>query len=104
MTGLHITDTALKAIAEEQVVRLIGLNYKDEDFTAKRWLSEFGNPYEYSIVDHKGHFGLDLGVYGVPETFVIDRNGNVVLRFAGPVTESILENRIRPAIEAASAE
>ena len=89
---------------KDEGLTIVGVNYKDDPAKALRFLRELGDPYQAVGADPQGRAAIDWGVYGVPETFVIDRNGNVVLRFAGPVTESILENRIRPAIEAASAE
>ena len=82
---------------------IVGVNYKDAPEHALRFLAELGDPYVAVGTDRAGRTAIDWGVYGVPETFVVDGNGDVILRFAGPVTESILENRIRPAIEAASA-
>lgn len=83
---------------------IFGINYKDDAVKALAFLNELGDPYQALGADEKGRTALNWGVYGVPETFVIDGDGNVVLRFAGPVTESILEKRIRPALEAASGE
>ncbi|MGB0498976.1 MAG: DsbE family thiol:disulfide interchange protein [Rubricella sp.] len=78
---------------------IIGVNYKDEDANALGFLRELGNPYTAVGQDESGRQGINWGLYGVPETYVIDGEGRVVLRFPGPVTESVLENRIRPAIE-----
>ena len=80
-------------------VPIIGVNYKDDQDKAVGFLEELGDPYTGIGVDDAGRIALEWGVYGVPETFVVDAKGNVVLRFAGPVTPSILENRIRPALE-----
>src|SRR5262245_21498489 len=66
---------------------LVGLNYKDDYHCAMRWLEEAGNPYAASIVDRTGETAIDYGVYGVPETFVIDRAGIVRYRLAGPRSE-----------------
>ena len=90
----------LMALAEEGVP-VFGVNYKDDPEKAVGFLEELGDPYTAVGTDASGRVALEWGVYGVPETYVVDGDGNVVLRFAGPVTESILENRIRPAIEAA---
>ncbi len=81
---------------------IYGVNYKDDPDKAMEFLSSLGDPYTAIGADKTGRTAIDWGVYGVPETFVIDADGIVVLRFAGPITETILENRIRPAIEAAS--
>jgi len=82
---------------------IYGVNYKDEPDKALAFLAELGDPYAGIGADAGGRMGLDWGLYGVPETFVIDGDGTVVLRFAGPITQSVLDTTIRPAIEAAQA-
>lgn len=77
-----------------------GVNYKDQPSQALAFLAELGNPYA-ALGGEAGPGALNWGVYGVPETFVIDGKGKVVLRFAGPITQSILETTIRPALTAA---
>ena len=81
---------------------VFGINYKDDAQKALGFLRELGDPYTAIGQDKLGRTAINWGVYGVPETFVIDGKGNVVLRFAGPVTPEILEKRIRPALEAAA--
>ncbi|MDA8587020.1 DsbE family thiol:disulfide interchange protein [Rhodobacteraceae bacterium] len=88
---------------QREGLEIVGVNYKDSPDKALRFLQELGDPYVAIGADNNGRNAINWGVYGVPETFVVDGDGNVVLRFAGPVTESVLENRIRPAIEAALA-
>jgi len=84
-------------------VKIYGINYKDDAANAEGMLAELGNPFTRLMADDTGRTGLDWGLYGVPETYVIDGNGIVVKRFAGPITAGILEKVIRPAIaEAAS--
>ncbi|WP_425052749.1 DsbE family thiol:disulfide interchange protein [Psychromarinibacter sp. S121] len=90
----------LEALAAEGVP-IYGINYKDEAAKALGFLEELGNPYAAVTADG-GRTALDWGVYGVPETFVLDGDGNVVLRFAGPVTQRVIEERIRPAMERAA--
>jgi len=85
-------------------VEIYGVNYKDEPAKAQRFLDDLGDPYARLGADPSGRTGLDWGLYGVPETFVIDGKGIVVKRFAGPITASILETIIRPAIETARAQ
>lgn len=87
---------ALLALARSQPVPIIGLNYKDQRSTAQTWLSRFGNPYALSLFDPQGRLGLDLGVYGVPETFVIDRLGHVRFKHTGIVTDALVKERIAP--------
>jgi len=79
-------------------IAVVGANYKDDPDKALSFLDELGDPYTSYGADPDGRIALDWGVYGVPETFVVDGNGKVILRFAGPVTDLILEKRIRPAI------
>lgn len=81
---------------------IFGVNYKDDEAKALAFLDELGNPYEAVGADKAGRTAIEWGVYGVPETFVVDGEGRVVLRFAGPVTSDILEKRIRPALAEAS--
>ena len=90
----------LEALAEEGVV-IYGVNYKDKPFNAQNFLKELGNPYAAIGADESGRMALNWGVYGVPETYVIDGEGNIVLRFAGPITERVMDSTIRPAIESA---
>lgn len=85
-------------------VNLIGLNYKDEREAAMQWLSRLGNPYLLSISDTQGTAGLDWGVYGVPETFVIDKEGNVRHKQTGPIDLTILQTVIVPLIDKLNAE
>ncbi len=91
----------LEALAAEGIP-IYGINYKDQPEKALAFLRELGDPYVAIGADETGRTAIDWGVYGVPETYVIDGEGRVVLRFAGPVTERSLESQIRPAIEAAS--
>lgn len=88
----------------EEGIEIFGINYKDEPDKARRFLEELGDPYVRVATDETGRTGLDWGLYGVPETFVIDGNGTVVKRFAGPITAGVLESIIRPAIEEARAQ
>ncbi|HEY0376367.1 MAG TPA: DsbE family thiol:disulfide interchange protein [Pyrinomonadaceae bacterium] len=89
----------LLELARSRVVPIYGLNYKDERRDALNWLEEFGDPYTMILVDADGRVGIDYGVYGVPETFVIDRNGVIRYKQIGPVTEEALKNRIIPLVK-----
>jgi len=93
----------LKTLSAEGVT-ILGVNYKDKPEAALRFLKELGNPYAATGADDSGRMGLDWGLYGVPETFVIDGNGTVILRHAGPITANIVEERIRPALAQAAGE
>lgn len=93
----------LKGLAESGV-KLIGVNYKDEPQKALAFLAELGDPFAAIGADTSGRTGLDWGLYGVPETFVVGADGQVLLRFPGPLSPDVIEERIRPAIEAARAD
>lgn len=75
---------------------IYGLNYKDRPDDAKQWLTQFGNPYVFSLADFDGRVGIDYGVYGVPETFVIDKQGVIRHKVIGPVTPAILNGCLTP--------
>ncbi|GGW21645.1 thiol:disulfide interchange protein [Gemmobacter lanyuensis] len=92
----------LKQLQSEGIV-IHGINYKDKPENAEAFLTELGNPYATLGTD-AGRNALDWGVYGVPETYVIDGKGQVVTRFAGPITKQELERVIRPAIAQALAQ
>lgn len=91
----------LEELAQELPV--YGVNYRDQADRALDFLEELGNPFAGSGQDATGRMGLDWGLYGVPETYVVAGDGTIVLRFAGPITRQVVENRIRPAIEQAAA-
>ena len=84
--------------AKTQSTPLIGLDYKDKPEAAQAWLKQFGDPYQLSVSDMKGQVGIDYGVYGVPETFVIDRSGVIRLKHIGPLTKDAIEKKIIPLI------
>ena len=80
------------------LVPIYGLNYKDKSDAATAWLGKNGNPYTLSIVDADGRVGIDYGVYGVPETFVIDKQGVIRYKQIGPVTPEVLNDTIIPLV------
>jgi cytochrome c biogenesis protein CcmG, thiol:disulfide interchange protein DsbE len=86
----------LVALAKRGVMPVLGLNYKDKGDDATRWLKQFGDPYDLSVVDADGRIGIDYGVYGVPETYLIDAAGVIRYKQIGPVTATILEQKILP--------
>ena len=88
----------LVQLANSGVVPMYGLNYKDERTTAIQWLKRYGDPYTISIVDPDGKVGIDYGVYGVPETYVIDKKGIIRHKQIGPVTVDSLQKTILPLI------
>jgi len=83
-------------LAKQKTIPVVGLNYKDKPEDAKAWLKQFGNPYMLSVTDQDGRVGIDYGVYGVPETFLIDRKGVIRYKQIGPVTPEALEKKILP--------
>ena len=88
----------LVELAKSGIVPIYGLNYKDERTTAMQWLKRYGDPYAVSIVDADGKVGIDFGVYGVPETYIIDKKGIIRHKQIGPVTADSLEKTIVPLI------
>ncbi|MBI3545050.1 MAG: DsbE family thiol:disulfide interchange protein [Gammaproteobacteria bacterium] len=89
----------LNEISKRKIVPIIGLDYKDERNAALQWLSSMGNPYELSLTDQDGRLGIDLGVYGVPETFVIDKEGVIRYKQIGPITPEAWEKKIAPLLK-----
>lgn len=85
-------------LSKAKVVALYGLNYKDKRSEALAWLKQFGDPYAQSIMDTDGRIGIDYGVYGVPETYVIDKQGVIRYKRIGPVTREILDAKILPLV------
>lgn len=94
----------LLKLARETSIPIIGLNYKDENATANRWLQQLGSPYVMNAVDAAGRAGIDWGVYGTPETFVIDKSGVIRHKQTGPVSEQILQQTILPLLKQLQAE
>jgi cytochrome c biogenesis protein CcmG/thiol:disulfide interchange protein DsbE len=81
-------------------VPIIGVNYKDKPEAARGWLKKDGNPFG-KIGTDDGRIGLDWGIYGVPETFVVDGSGTILMRYPGPLTRAALQDRLRPVMDAA---
>lgn len=89
----------LLKLAREQGVRIVGLNYKDERNAALAWLQRFENPYVFNIYDVEGRLGLDLGVYGAPETFVVDSAGIIRFKHVGVINETVWQETLLPVLE-----
>jgi len=89
----------LVQLAKDEAVPLVGLNYKDQTADAVAWLNRFGNPFVAVAEDLAGGVGIDWGVYGVPETFVIDAQGQVRYKHIGPLTEESIANTVVPLIQ-----
>ncbi len=88
----------LVQLAQANVVPVIGLNYKDKVPEGIAWLAQHGDPYKLSVVDADGRVGIDWGVYGVPETFVVDKAGVIRYKHIGPVTPEALQKTILPLV------
>lgn len=95
-TACQAEHPLLLAFARETGVPVIGLNHKDELPAAQRWLQRHGNPYRLSLLDPQGSLGLDLGVYGVPETYVVDARGVIRHKHVGMLTPEALRQVIAP--------
>ncbi len=89
----------VNALAESGRIKVVGLNWKDETEDAIRWLNRWGNPYHEIMVDYVGSTAINLGVYGAPETFLIDANGTIVYKRAGVLTEEIIQQELLPMID-----
>ncbi len=89
----------LVQLAKSGVVPIYGLNYKDKRDLAIQWLDQLGNPYTKSVMDSEGRVGIEYGVYGVPETYVIDKTGVIQYKQIGPVTIDVLEKTILPLVK-----
>ena len=89
----------LVSFAKTGTVPIVGLNYKDTRNEGLGWLARFGDPYAMSLFDEKGRVGIDFGVYGVPETFVIDKQGVVRFKLIGPLTPELITTKIRPLLK-----
>ena len=77
-------------LSKNQSIKLIGLNYKDNFNNAKKFINEFGNPYSRILIDKDGTLGVEFGAYGVPETFLIDKNKDIIKKFVGPINQEIV--------------
>jgi len=81
----------LMELSKNNSSKLIGLNYKDNLNNAKKFINEFGNPYSQILIDNEGILSVEFGAYGVPETFIIDKNKKIIRKFVGPINKEIVE-------------
>jgi len=93
----------LLELASDTRIRLVGINYKDQPDNARRFLNRYGNPFMASGADQNGRAAIEWGVYGVPETFLIGRDGRIVHKLVGPLGAQNFEREMKPAIEKALA-
>ena len=87
------------AFAQSNRLPIVGLNYKDQRSDALNWLLQLGNPYVVSVMDSEGRVGIDYGVYGVPETYVIDKQGVIRMKHIGAINPSVLQEKILPLVQ-----
>ena len=99
----HDEAPLLLNLAADQRIRVVGINYKDEPDNARRFLGRYGNPFVANGADRNGRAAIEWGVYGVPETFVIGRDGQIAYKLIGPITPDNLDKVLKPAIEKALA-
>ncbi len=95
----QIEHPIITELAKSGKIKVLGYNYKDETEAANRWLQQFGNPYDTILVDESGRAALDWGIYGAPETFLIDAKGIVRWKHVGPITQEIIDQEILPTLE-----
>jgi cytochrome c biogenesis protein CcmG/thiol:disulfide interchange protein DsbE len=93
----------LLQLAEDKRIQVVGINYKDVPENARRFLGRYGNPFAASGSDANGRASIEWGVYGVPETFVIGRDGRIAFKLIGPITQENFEKALRPALDKAVA-
>lgn len=97
----HDEAPLLLQLAQDKRIRMIGINYKDAQDNARRFLGRYGNPFGAVGADSNGRASIEWGVYGVPETFVVGRDGTIVHKLIGPITPENLSGALKPAIEKA---
>jgi cytochrome c biogenesis protein CcmG/thiol:disulfide interchange protein DsbE len=97
----HDEAPLLTQLAEDARIRIVGINYKDQPDNARRFLGRYGNPFAAVGADQNGRASIDWGVYGVPETFLIGRDGRIAYKLVGPITPRNLETVLKPEIEKA---
>ena len=99
--GCRQEHEALLAIAKQSVVPIVGLDWNDDRDKASRWLTQLGNPYNEVAFDNEGRVAIDWGVYGAPETFLVDAQGQVIFKHIAPLTLEIWQQEFLPRIAAA---
>ena len=99
----HDEAPLLHTLADDKRIRIVGINYKDQPDNARRFLGRYGNPFVAAGADGNGRASMDWGVYGVPETFLVGRDGKIAYKLIGPITAANLERVLKPEIEKALA-
>lgn len=103
-TACRAEHPVIQRLVSMNLAPIYGLNYKDKPEDAKNWLKELGDPYKYNLVDRSGDVGIDWGVYGVPETFVIDKKGFIRYKYIGPLNNKAVDEIIVPLLKKLNAE
>lgn len=103
-SGCRVEHPVLNELAKQNLVDIVGFDYKDTNDQANAWLSQLGNPYSVVVTDQKGLVGFDYGVYGVPETFFIDKKGIIRYKHIGPISYKDLNKIVIPLIKKLQAE
>jgi len=91
----------LLALGQQKGIRLYGIDYKDDEASARRFLGRYGNPYARVGADRSGRTAIDFGVYGVPETYVVTGDGKIAYRHVGPLTEQAIKEKLLPLVQGA---
>lgn len=99
----RVEHPVLQRFAETKQVRVVGYNLKDEPDDALRWLERFGNPYWLVVADYEGTSAIDWGIYGAPETFLVDAEGTIRWKHVGPMTDATITGELLPALRALEA-
>ncbi len=97
--GCREEHAVVSAFAKTGRVRVIGFNWKDEPEDATRWLAQFGNPYALVLADYDGKAAIEWGIYGAPETFLVDRDGTILWKHVGPMTDATIREQLMPVVE-----
>jgi len=95
----RIEHPVLTRFAETSQVKVIGYNWKDTPDDAQRWLAQFGNPYALILTDMEGRSAIDWGIYGAPETFLVDAQGIITWKYVGPLTDEIIQQQLLPILQ-----
>jgi cytochrome c biogenesis protein CcmG/thiol:disulfide interchange protein DsbE len=94
----RVEHPVIEDLAESGVLKIVGLNFRDESADAQAWLQQFGNPYSLIIQDYSGRTSIDFGVYAAPESFLVDEKGVIVFKQLGALTHEVIETEILPRI------
>ena len=97
----HDEAPLLETLASDKRIRLVGINYKDQPDNARRFLGRYGNPFAAAGADQNGRASMEWGVYGVPETFIVGRDGTIAYKLVGPITAQNIDAALKPEIEKA---